>query len=251
MKQRDRAYLQDHSAHDFQALAARWRRLAQDAALALTVLTTRSGLPVYALRDRRRGDGPANYASAGVHGDEPAAALALLEWAEERPARFGSGAWLLFPCLNPWGLAHNRRSQEDGVDLNREFHSATDPLVLAWRGHVTRQPLALSLLLHEDYDGRGTYIYEHGHHGQPLAPRLLKRAAPAIPPDPRTRIDGRRARDGVIEIGRRLPKLPGLPEALELHRLGSARTLTIETPSEFALPHRVDAHKRMLGAAFG
>lgn len=40
-----------------------------------------------------------------------------------------------------------------------------------------------------------------------------------------------------------------MPEAIELHLMGSPVTLTFETPSEFAIEARVEAQARFIAAA--
>ena len=107
----------------------------------------------------------------------------------------------------------------------------------------------MSLCLHEDYDAEGIYVYELGSHQRTLSHELLAASAEIIPRDPRRRIDGRAARGGVIHR-RKLPAdLPGMPEAIELHLMGSPVTLTFETPSEFAIEARVEAQARFIAAA--
>jgi hypothetical protein len=65
----------------------------------------------------------------------------------------------------------------------------------------------------------------------------------------RTKIDGQRAKNGVIRR-RTLPThLPGMPEAIELHVRGCPVTLTFETPSEFDLEKRVRAQVMFIEVA--
>ncbi len=63
----------------------------------------------------------------------------------------------------------------------------------------------------------------------------------------RRTIDGRRADRGVIQR-RRVPALPGLPEAVALYRAGVPVTLTFETPSEMEFGTRVRAHAAFVEA---
>src|SRR5205807_2137120 len=62
---------------------------------------------------------PKIYISAGIHGDEPAGPLALLQLLEENRWP-NAGLWLL-PCLNPTGFLLNRRENDEGTDLNRQY----------------------------------------------------------------------------------------------------------------------------------
>ena len=120
-----------------------------------------------------------------------------------------------------------------------------------WRGAVgrLRRPFSACLCLHEDYDARGAYVYELGAHARAISHELLAASAVLIAPDPRRSIEGRVAKGGVIHR-RKLPgDLPGMPEAIELHLMGSPLTLTFETPSELDIERRVQAHARFIAAA--
>jgi murein peptide amidase A len=57
----------------------------------------------------------------GVHGDEPegvALAEGLLEWLKNHKA---NTPWAVIPCLNPDGFLRRRRTNGNGVDLNRNY----------------------------------------------------------------------------------------------------------------------------------
>ena len=73
---------------------------------------------------------------------------------------------------------------------------------------------------------------------------MLKAALPHLPTDPREWIDGRKATNGIHRrrVDKRRFARIGHPEAIWLHLEHSARTFTVETPSEFALEQRVAAH---------
>ncbi|MBP7948128.1 MAG: M14 family metallocarboxypeptidase [Verrucomicrobiales bacterium] len=242
------SYNRNHQSHDSRALLARWRKVARLAGLQGRVLLQTPGgfsVPAYFSRNRTS---PALYLSAGVHGDEPAPVSALLEWAEANLARLKSACVVILPLVNPDGLAANTRVDGAGIDLNRHFHDATHPLIRAWQNLVAGRRFELGLMLHEDYDARGAYCYELSEHGG-LADALLPPVDPVLPRDPRGRIDGRTAKNGIIQRKNPPLDLPGLPEAIALYRTGAAATLTFETPSEFALHQRVQAHRTFLDAA--
>ena len=65
----------------------------------------------------------------GVHGDEPEGvrlALEFLRWLQKTEESFSKKilhSWLLVPCLNVDGYLRHRRTNENGVDLNRNFPS--------------------------------------------------------------------------------------------------------------------------------
>ena len=60
------------------------------------------------------------YISGGIHGDEPAGPLALLELLRTDALPRDCDLWLC-PLMNPAGLAAGTRENEHGIDLNRDY----------------------------------------------------------------------------------------------------------------------------------
>jgi murein peptide amidase A len=112
------------------------------------------------------------------------------------------------------------------------------------------RPLALGLCLHEDYDGLGTYVYELSpDKTAALAEAALTASEAIVPRDLRKSIDGHSAKRGIIRRDEVPPEVVG-PEAIILRRdFGCSVTLTIETPSEFALEARALAQRLCVAAA--
>jgi protein MpaA len=248
MRADERAYLAGHRAHDVAELLRRWRLAITDAGWQSVDLAAPGELPVLAI-ETGVGGGPGLYISAGIHGDEPAAPWGLLEWFERDGYRLADRRFVIFPCLNPGGLALNTRANNAGQDLNRQFHNPAHPLVAAWRKFLGGRSFELAVCLHEDYDGRGVYVYElHRGSRSSLAARLLDNVEKIIPRDPRPAIDGRRAKQGVIRRSKIPPHLPGYPEAIALHLDHATLNLTFETPSEFSFFARVRAHRAFIHA---
>jgi succinylglutamate desuccinylase len=100
------------------------------------------------------------YLSAGIHGDEAAATEGLYGWAEIHAAILPELPVMIFPCLNPWGLLSNRRTDSENRDLNRSYHLNELPRIRAQKDLIQRQSFRLTMCLHEDYDARGVYLYE-------------------------------------------------------------------------------------------
>ena len=189
---------------------------------------------------------PEIYIAAGVHGNEPAPPLAVLDLLRKK-ALPPKANFTLFPLINPGGLAVGTRENPDGIDLNRDYglqpRSYETRVQLEWIG--TRQ-FDLTLCLHEDDDGEGFYVYSHG--GKPGGPDYpgiaIEAARPFTGIDPRSRIDDMPSRDGrmfppedVLDRNRR-----DLPEALRLFfHHGAEVTITTETPSRQLITKRVDA----------
>jgi hypothetical protein len=242
--------LDGHRAHDVALLLRRWRELAERADLNWRRIATAGGHGVFCASAKSLAVDEANllYLSAGVHGDEAAPPWALLEWAGQNIAQLRSLPVVIFPCLNPDGIRHNTRVDQRGVDINRTFNSTRDPLIRAWRAALGKRRPALALCLHEDYDAQGCYVYELTQEADTIGEAGLRACAGIIAPDARGKIDGRVMKNGLfVRRGDFAPPdLPGLPEAIMLHRLGSRRTLTFETPSEFSLVDRIAAQRRFI-----
>lgn len=227
--------------HDYKFLIQRWRRVARAAGLRMQPFAEAGGYELYCLASRRiAASGESLYLSAGIHGDEPAGTEGLVRWAEANPGVLRKFPCLIFPCLNPWGLVNNSRVDEACRDLNRTFHHDEVPQIQALKALIAPYRFRLSLALHEDYDGQGLYIYEIERVAPFWGEDLLQMAAPFIPIEGRTTIDGRRtSKAGLVRRKVNLKKFPMIPESLYLHLHHSQRTFTFETPSEFALDVRV------------
>jgi hypothetical protein len=202
-----------------------------------------SGEDIFCLRSRELKEKGGIYLSAGIHGDESGATEGLIGWAERNLQQLAKLPVLIFPCLNPWGLVNNRRGTEDGVDLNRSFHREDLLVIRAVKELVEGHQFAVALMLHEDFDGQGFYLYETEGVQPFLGESLIAVAGEEIAIDLRGKIDGRKARGGLIRrrISRKQFAKIGLPEAIWLHSKNAERALTIETPSEFALERRIAA----------
>jgi predicted deacylase len=234
-----------HRCHDYPHLVRRWRKLARSARIEFKPFAQASGFDVYFARTRALGESGGLYVSAGIHGDEPASTEGLIAWAEANAGGLRDLPLLLLPCLNPFGLTHNRRMDEAGVDLNRCFHRDDIPVTAALRELLHGHFFDLSLNLHEDYDGQGVYLYEVQREKPYWGESLIAAASRHLPVDGRYRIDISTSRNGVIRRrfdAKRYRKLGGLPEAVYLQTHHARRAITVETPSEFDLSARVAAH---------
>jgi hypothetical protein len=208
-----------------------------------------SVLPV--LRRVQADDAPEVYLSAGVHGDEPAGPMAVLDLLRQR--RFPASLnYTLFPLVNPEGLAAGTRENGAGIDLNRDYgprpRSKETRAQLAWIGD---RCFDLVLCLHEDSDGRGFYLYAHQRIASPhdYAGLALDAARPITGIDGRTEIDGMPAREGRMHPPESALRDFGdnLPEALRLHLHHAASfTFTTETPSRQPIVDRIRAQSAVV-----
>jgi len=230
-----------HSAHNYRSLERRWRSLARKSGVRLEVFAVADEFDLFLVRSPALQTSGGIYLSAGIHGDEVGGTEGLLFWAEMNTTDLKRLPLLLFPCLNPWGLVHNRRTDSEGRDLNRCYHLDDIERIRAQKAVISGTTFRFAMCLHEDYDAQGVYLYEVRKHLRPIGPELLAAAGYHLPVDMRPRIEGRRAESG--SIARRIKKLrfPFLPEAGLLALNHSDRTITLETPSEYELGARAQA----------
>jgi len=190
------------------------------------------------------------YLSAGIHGDEPAAPLAVLKLLQENNWPETVEIFLL-PCLNPAGFTLNQRGNADGIDLNRDYRN---PKAAETRAHIAwleRQPaFDLYLCLHEDWESHGFYLYEQNPDAKPpLAEKMIEAVKKVCPVDLSETIEGRVAQGGIIQPKINPAERPDWPEALYLISHKSRQGYTLEAPSDFPLATRVNALVAAVNAA--
>jgi len=239
------------SPFDPSAMASRFIEAAPAAGFRTESFGTIEGHALFALTRRTPGRLPRIYLSAGIHGDEPAPPHALLELLTT--GCFDHRAtWFLCPLLNPTGLALGTRENASKVDLNRDYRDPVTEEIQSHLAWLQRQPpFDLVLLLHEDWETWGYYLFEHNVERRPSFAQIILDAAVAAgcPRQPGSRIDGFDAKDGVIS-GEPYPETwTKWPEAFHL-RTSHARLLyTVESPSALPMEIRVAAHCSAVRAA--
>ena len=192
---------------------------------------------------------PRLYLSAGIHGDEISGPLALLEMIR-RPGFFAALDVTMFPILNPNGLALGVRTNRDEIDLNRDYRNSRS---LEIKSHIetllTLGRFDASMLLHEDYEGIGAYLYELNDTLDPgLGAKIIAAMGLHVPIDLRPEIEEGVARGGIISrrdlIGKlgRLEDRPEWAEAIYLVVHHTDVSFTVETPKPFPIKARVKAH---------
>ena len=182
------------------------------------------------------------YLSTGIHGDEPAGPLALLQFLELDRWPAGAAIWLC-PCLNVTGFPLNRRENFQGIDLNRDYRHLASAEIRAHVDWLQRQPrFDISICLHEDWEAQGFYLYELNPDQKPsFAPKIIDAVAKVCPIDGSPSIEGRPAQHGVIRPQLNPEDRPQWPEALYLITNKTRLSYTMEAPSDFPLPMRVAA----------
>ena len=190
------------------------------------------------------------YISTGIHGDEPAGPRAALKLIRENRWPENTEIFLL-PCLNPTGFVLNRRENGAGADLNRDYRHPKSAEVRAHIAWLERQPeFDLYLCLHEDWESHGFYLYEQNPGSKPsLADKIVEAVQKVCPIDPSETIEGRPAKNGIIRPITKPHERPDWPEAFYLITNKSRLGYTLEAPSDFPLPTRVNALVAAVNAA--
>ena len=247
-------------------LAPGWRRVE----IAAQVTKRGESLPIFAYFNSTSVD---RVLIGGIHGREPAGAIALSRYAG-RLADLGRGQdILLLPLLNPWGYSRHLRYGPSGQSVSDSDHhlgrapAPACPEAAAITAFVLDairiNPGAAVLDLHEDpvyeapeyhLEGRGSYLYVSGDGGldHPVARRVyrsLEAGSFPLVKEGVTRF-GERLVDGVIvdtEDG-------SIDELLAKKRACSpviTTELVLHTETTPPLSERVSTYRDVLDAFFG
>lgn len=200
------------------------------------------GFPVNVYRCERGGAGKF-YISSGIHGDEPAGPLALLELVKSGLLD-NTGDWYICPMLNPTGLAVGTRENCDGVDLNRDYLKFRTKEVMAHAKWLEGVQADLAISLHEDWESTGFYYYEINQL-EDVPERyehIVKAVTQYMPMEPMSLIDDHDVRlPGWIYHCCDADEPEHWPEAIYLAKRGCPLSFTFETPSSADLGNRVSS----------
>ena len=247
-------------------LTAGWQRVD------VTAQATAEGepFPIYAYLN----SGQVDYVLiGGIHGREPAGAIANSRYAGKLRQLGRDRKILLLPLLNPWGYFHHLRYGPNGQSVSDSDHwlgrlpAAASPEAAAITAFVlnsmTINPGAAVLDLHEDpiyevpdyhLEGWGSYLYISGENclDHPIAKRVvscLKSSALPLIRDGTTRF-GERLTDGIIvntedgSIDELLYKLRACSPVITVEN-------TLHAENAPPLPERVATYLKVLDAFFG
>lgn len=143
---------------------------------------------------------------AGIHGDEPASVLGLIDFVREleRDPELGREFQIwLYPLCNPGGYVDGTRHSRSGLDLNREFWKGSpEPEVKLLEKEIQRRKFDGIISLHTDDTSDGVYGFARGATltKHLLAPALAAAEA-ALPCNKQSLIDGFHAVEGIIHSG--------------------------------------------------
>ncbi|HXC36657.1 MAG TPA: M14 family metallocarboxypeptidase [Candidatus Acidoferrales bacterium] len=182
------------------------------------------------------------YISAGIHGDEPGSPLAALKLLQENRWPDNVELWLC-PCLNPVGFTLNTRANMRGIDLNRGYLNPVADEITAHISWLQRQPqFDLTIMLHEDWESQGFYLYEQNPDARPsFADKMIEAVEKVCPIDRSETIEGRPAKGGILRPNIDPRSRPDWPEAFYLITHKTRQSYTVEAPSDFPLETRVNA----------
>lgn len=217
-------------------------RAAKRSGFTVRTLCEIDGLPLLALSRGGPSGSKSVYLSAGIHGDEPAGPLAVLELLESDLSPEVN--WHICPVLNPTGMKAGTRLNAAGVDLNRDYLALTQREV---RSHVEwlgdQDLFDLALFLHEDWESSGFYIYELNPSRDEFSAALpmIRAVEPHCPIEHARSIDGHPVSNGIIIPVERDLRRKDWPEALYMFTHHNRLNYTLEAPSSFALHTRVEA----------
>lgn len=229
---------------DIRAVLGDIRLAAQEQGWALEVFYDGNDFELFALHRNSRNETNRKriYISTGIHGDEPAGPLAALKLLQENRWPSNLELWLC-PCLNPTGFTLNTRENAKGIDLNRGYLNPVAEEISAHIAWLERQPeFDLTMMLHEDWESQGFYLYEQNPDARPsFAERIIGAVERVCPIDRSELIEGRPASGGILRPNIDPRSRPDWPEAFYLITHKARQSYTVEAPSDFPLPTRVEA----------
>lgn len=205
---------------------------------------------------------------AGIHGREPAGAIALARQVALLIASARQRPLLVLPLLNPWGYAHHERYSPTGQSVSDSDHllgraavpacaeaaAITDYLL----HRADLAPQAAVLDLHEDpiyeapgyrFEGNGSYFYIAGHaaSNDPLTKRIRHYLAQCSLP---------LVRNGITRFGETLSEgaivdsADGSVDELLATRCGCTPVLTTElvlrAPESPPLTQRIEIYRELI-----
>ena len=236
---------------DIHVTLRRLNQAARNSRFISETLVEQNGLVVPVLTRSAKGrDAKRIYLSAGMHGDEPAGPLAVLELLESESLS-NRIDWTILPVINPAGIKLNQRENHQGIDLNRDYKEPQTKEVKAHRAYIEASEVwDLALSIHEDWESDGFYLYNiQTALTDGWSEAIIETVSRVCPIDRGDNIDEMEASGGIItpdfDILDDHPRLMGKwPEPVYMHLAEKTRgTYTFEAPSSFDLATRISALK--------
>lgn len=205
------------------------------------------------------------FLSAGVHGDEPAAVYALLEFLEKKVYDYlDYFNFVVSPCLNPSGFEIDTRGNLDGVNINESFKKSSliqgVNIFTQFLANNPRQYL-FAIDMHEDPTHKRVkgfrlrdspkrfYMYEVSpDRRSQVGPRIIQKLKKnGVLICRRKKIYGECSENGIVwSRGLSDPAYP-YRDAVEGHiQKYTSNVFTSETPTCWPLEDRIETHLKML-----
>lgn len=192
------------------------------------------------------------FLGAGVHGDEPAAVTAVLQFLEERRwEKYPELQFTIYPCINPAGYDLGTRENADGDDINRSFHGEGTPESRTMREALKGDRYDFWIDAHEDYSEDGYYMFAPGDAG--WAAEIVKAVSEVGPINTKPEVDEMTIVDGIVQLDEdvkdRFEERKDWPLAFYLINNFSEQGFTPETPGLQPLELRVEMQLAVYDAA--
>lgn len=185
--------------------------------------------------------------TGGVHGSEPAGVESLVRFVEElaqEPELWPGIAFDIVPLVNPWGWAHDKRCNQQGYDINRDFATFDTQEGLILRDLLDANRYDMLIEHHEDSSAEGFYLYQIANPYTAQCRVLIDRLrSSSFPIEQNTWMVCFRTRDGVLYTPLWALRLARLGQGLSLgnyYRLTQTdRAFLFETPMRLPLEKRL------------
>ena len=208
----------------------------------ITIGTTRTYPIVMVTNIARQTKKPALCFSAGIHGDEIAGPLAVLEFITKQ--NFGALKNLplyFLPVANPSGFDRGTRRNLSRRDLNRHF--CDDELNQENKilyDAIKNKNVYFFHALHEDLDEKGFYLYNYEHKPEPIYRHVLILAKRYCPLQTKAAMSNDKNINGLVTN-----KKDGSFED-RLFRAGVPLTMCTESPGKLPLKKRQNLNYELM-----
>ncbi len=178
--------------------------------------------------------------SAGIHGNEDAGPLAVLDFLRSYKTNKDDPKIIFFPVANPTGFHEDTYLNINGQNLNRNFgkKKLTDENHMLYTA-IMNEPISFFLSLHEDDELSGGYI--HAYYDQTKIPAIYKDLIQVIaktcPIYTKDRIHNYKAINGIVSN----PAPDGSFEFI-MNRDGVKHSVCLEIPDRIPLSKRVETN---------
>ena len=185
--------------------------------------------------------------TAGIHGDEPAgpeAALCFLE--RDNSKLLQKFRFVILPCVNPYGYAHNARENKQGTDINRSFAEEQVVEVVLFKKAIEGQRFDFYIDFHEDWEAEGFYLYEGQRDEHWIGQEIIENVEKVGQIDTGTAESDIPISKGVLKVDPAWGTAGTAPYMLHTH---SDHVMICETPKVWPLEQRASAHLAALDTA--